>query len=265
MKHILDNLSHYEKMAIIEQHKGGMKVSNDKFRKLLTEKLGNVRPLLNEQDTKLDPMVQDLIKRGYKETQDINLPDGIYSKAGSGYQVDVNSQDGKYTGYSIIVHDGIRGMWSGTMNITGKKPNTNTYKIMFKESGYKPQAQAEGQQASKSIVTKVATQGIINVTSEMISSPPFEGTYSGYVFGGNFNGVDYQWDCSGVEGMFGTRGMVSGQIISDVNSRLHVQLGQRPSDIPKDPNGAWVGFYSDNTKFLIYTSSSGTIQCLQFG
>jgi hypothetical protein len=49
MKHILNNLSEEEKNAIREQHEGGMKVITENFSKLLNSKLGDVKPLVNEQ------------------------------------------------------------------------------------------------------------------------------------------------------------------------------------------------------------------------
>jgi len=49
MKHLLNNMTESEKNAIREQHTGGMKVSIDNFSKLVESKLGNVKPLVNEQ------------------------------------------------------------------------------------------------------------------------------------------------------------------------------------------------------------------------
>ena len=49
MKHILNNLSVEEKNSILEQHTGGMKVITENFSKLLNSKLGDVKPLVNEQ------------------------------------------------------------------------------------------------------------------------------------------------------------------------------------------------------------------------
>lgn len=49
MKHILNDISQFEKQRILEQHSGGMFVDNKKFLKLLESKLGSVKPLLNEQ------------------------------------------------------------------------------------------------------------------------------------------------------------------------------------------------------------------------
>ena len=50
MKHILNNLSEQEKNAIREQHTGGMKLSNEKFSKLISSRLGDVRTLVKEED-----------------------------------------------------------------------------------------------------------------------------------------------------------------------------------------------------------------------
>jgi LysM repeat protein len=48
MKHLLNNLSEEEKNSIREQHTGGMKVNNGRFNSLLENKLGNAKPLINE-------------------------------------------------------------------------------------------------------------------------------------------------------------------------------------------------------------------------
>lgn len=50
MKHILNNLSEEEKNSIREQHTGGMKVMTESFSKLINSKLGDVKPILAEQD-----------------------------------------------------------------------------------------------------------------------------------------------------------------------------------------------------------------------
>jgi len=49
MKHILNNLTDKEKQAILEQHKGGMKVMNENFSKLIKATLGDAKPLVSEQ------------------------------------------------------------------------------------------------------------------------------------------------------------------------------------------------------------------------
>jgi hypothetical protein len=48
MKHLLNNLSEEEKNTIREQHAGGMKVMTENFLKLINSKLGDVKPLINE-------------------------------------------------------------------------------------------------------------------------------------------------------------------------------------------------------------------------
>jgi len=42
MKHLLNNLSQEEKDSILEQHKGGMKIFNENFQKMVNKKLGHV-------------------------------------------------------------------------------------------------------------------------------------------------------------------------------------------------------------------------------
>jgi hypothetical protein len=49
MKHILNDLSNEEKNNIREQHTGGMKVMTENFSKLINSKLGNSKPLVNEE------------------------------------------------------------------------------------------------------------------------------------------------------------------------------------------------------------------------
>ena len=49
MKHILNDLTEQEKNAIREQHTGGMKVMTEKFSRLTNSKLGDSKPLVNEQ------------------------------------------------------------------------------------------------------------------------------------------------------------------------------------------------------------------------
>lgn len=50
MKHLLNDLSIEEKNRIREQHEGGMTIDTSKFRKLMETKLGDVKPILNEDD-----------------------------------------------------------------------------------------------------------------------------------------------------------------------------------------------------------------------
>ena len=96
----------------------------------------------------------------------------------------------------------------------------------------------------------------------MVSSPPFPGSWSGYVFGGTFNGTNYWWDCNGVDGMMGVRGQVEGKITSENNSTLSKETKQQITDA--DPKGVWVGFYSSNDKFVVYTTTTGKPKCVRY-
>lgn len=51
MKHLLNDLSSEEKNRIREQYEGGMSVDISKFKNLLESKLGEVKPLVNEEET----------------------------------------------------------------------------------------------------------------------------------------------------------------------------------------------------------------------
>ncbi len=54
MKHILNDLSNEEKNSIREQHTGGMTVMTESFSRLLNAKLGDAKPLVNEQSGEVD-------------------------------------------------------------------------------------------------------------------------------------------------------------------------------------------------------------------
>lgn len=49
MKNLLNDMSFEERQKIREQHTGGMKVTSNRFTKLVNGKLGHINPLLNEQ------------------------------------------------------------------------------------------------------------------------------------------------------------------------------------------------------------------------
>ena len=51
MKHLLNDLSQEEKNRILEQHNGGKKLVIENFNKLVNNKLGTVKPLINEKIT----------------------------------------------------------------------------------------------------------------------------------------------------------------------------------------------------------------------
>lgn len=61
MKHILNDLSNEEKNSIREQHTGGIKVMSENFSRLLNAKLGDAKPLVNEQTPVRPPTVMDTL------------------------------------------------------------------------------------------------------------------------------------------------------------------------------------------------------------
>ena len=83
MKHLLNNLSEEEKNRIREQHEGGIKVSTDKFKSLSKSKMGNVKPLISEQQSYTnqgDPTLDKVLKTGL---------------SGLGYQITTNTTNFK--------------------------------------------------------------------------------------------------------------------------------------------------------------------------
>ena len=132
----------------------------------------------------------------------------------------------------------------------GLKVTTENFKrLVDTKSGLvKPlvneQSETSGTTETPEIVTNVATEGIKNVTDQMIQSPPFKGYYSGYVIQGEFNNTNYSWNLRGVEGMSGIRGMIEGVITCERNSTLSTEkYGIEFPDLLE--NGVWVGFYSE--------------------
>lgn len=71
MKHILNNLSDEEKNSIREQHTGGMKVITEKFSKLVNSKLGDSKPLVENQEVSEKMFGKELSKTD-KLKRDIN-------------------------------------------------------------------------------------------------------------------------------------------------------------------------------------------------
>ena len=51
MKHLLNDLTEKEKNSIREQHTGGMNVVTENFSKLINAKSGNVKPVVNEDES----------------------------------------------------------------------------------------------------------------------------------------------------------------------------------------------------------------------
>ena len=272
MKHILNNLTEEEKKTIREQHTGGIKIVNENFSKLIKATLGDSKPLVSEQ---YYPTAEErYAKAGYKEVMKINLPDGTYIGNPDG-SATINSQENlnnagdihiynnnQRTGYVINFNKPSRsGHKNVEINIRGGNQDTFEGKVYYKDVGYKPSDDSDIKN-KETLTNKVATEGIKNVTSQMISSPPFKGEYMGYQFGGEFNGTNYQWNCNGVEGMGGVRGTVEGQIISESVEVMIESTGKSITDAK--PKSVSVGFYSNNLKFIIYTTTSNKPKCVNF-
>jgi len=118
---------------------------------------------------------------------------------------------------------------------------------------------------SKSMTNNVAKEGLKNVTPQMVESPPFDGTMGAYSFGGTFNGVEYLWDCNGVEGKGGVRGFdIPGKVISDKNEILSQLTKEEVTDAQK--GGNFIGFVTNGTRggFVIYTTTSNKPKCVNY-
>jgi hypothetical protein len=77
MKHILNNLTKEEKDNILKQHSGGMKVMSENFNRLMNAKLGNVKPLINEQNVNkklLDTKTGTVLQPGQKRYDGTVVP-----------------------------------------------------------------------------------------------------------------------------------------------------------------------------------------------
>jgi hypothetical protein len=108
---------------------------------------------------------------------------------------------------------------------------------------------------AKRMINNVASEGIKNVTTAMISSPPFEGKYGGYEFWGVFQNTYYSWNCKGVEGMKGMRENAAGDIITETVEKLATSVGIRPI-VDAKPDSLSVGFVYGGEGFILYTTES---------
>jgi hypothetical protein len=77
MKHILNDLSNEEKNSIREQHTGGMKVMTENFSRLLNAKLGDAKPLVNEEEIGLSDQSTESLDFNPEELNSTLSPLGI--------------------------------------------------------------------------------------------------------------------------------------------------------------------------------------------
>lgn len=87
MKHLFNNLSSEEKERILEQHSGGKKIFNENFSKLISHKLGDAKPLINEQEfvTDSEDMVTKCKNGDCEELLDSKIGDKYEKVEGDDY------------------------------------------------------------------------------------------------------------------------------------------------------------------------------------
>jgi hypothetical protein len=115
----------------------------------------------------------------------------------------------------------------------------------------------------KTMTNKVATEGLKNITPEMVAAPPFEGEYSAYSIYGEFNGVGYIWDVQGVVNG-SVRGIVKGSIGTETIENL---CSAAKVGVPRDakPKSLALQFASnDYSGSIFYTSTSGKVVSLNY-
>ena len=220
-------------------------------------------------------------KSGYKEVTKINLPDGTYIANPDG-SATINSQENlnnvgdihiynnnQRTGYVINFNNPSRsGHKNEEINIRGGNQDSFEGKVYYKDVGYKPNPQQSttNQGQTKTMTNNVAKEGLKNVTPQMVESPPFNGERWAYGFGGEFNGVMYSWECNGVEGMGGVRGIdnIPGKVISDKNETLSQLTKEEVTDAQK--GGNFIGFVTNGSRggFVIYTTTSNKPKCINY-
>jgi hypothetical protein len=120
----------------------------------------------------------------------------------------------------------------------------------------------EEEQIKKTITCNLSTDGIKNVTPEMISADPreFFGQYNKYKLEGEFKKKRYVWDGTGVPGFGdGGEGYARGYILTGNNSSL-----TEDGITDAEPNGVWIGFNGSGLKFFCYKSTEGSLKCSNF-
>jgi hypothetical protein len=110
MKHILNDISQKEKNKILEQHSGGKNIETSRFRSLLESSMGNVKPLISEQQSgetsgQTQVVRCDMSKEGIKNV----TPEMIAAPP----------FNGELMGYTLNgTFNGVNYLWDG-MNVEG--------------------------------------------------------------------------------------------------------------------------------------------------
>jgi hypothetical protein len=237
----------------------------NRFNQLMESTIGNVKPLVSEQED--TDSLEYLIKTNRlgpnaTEVTEINLPDGEYQKKGSGNYIKIYDHNEKFTGYVIISKLMIRGSWNGEpIDIISKQPDGKdsnlTSKIFYDNVNYVPEENAPTFPGStvKIVSCKVATEGIKNVTSEMVSSGPFDGFLNEKGIIGTFNGVKYFWDLRGVEGFDKwSNTQLEGKVYAEYASKMTL-TGLNNGDV--DPNGFVIAI-KEFIDLVCFKTKSGT-------
>ena len=124
MKHLLNNLSEEEKNSIREQHTEKIKIDTSKFTKLMESKLGDVKPLLHEQNSNQTYKVGQVLK-GMRDkdnqtyeiriTQLVNDGSHIVAKIKGPGSYEGKALDGQYGSYELNTN--VPGELSGNMKM----------------------------------------------------------------------------------------------------------------------------------------------------
>jgi hypothetical protein len=249
MKNLFNDLSELEKNRILEQHEGGKNLVIENFQKLLTTKLGSVKPLMMEQNDITEKETQELLGMGFKEVSEVNLPNGTYQMGGSGYRIDILSKDETDTGYRIILNQGIRGLYSGPIQIVNKKPVVDEInKIMFKDMGFKAVSQVK---------VTITPEMLMNssIPQEVVSAPAPRFTISGG------QGV---FRIKGSQDLFG---IDFSKYLSDINGEYYLftetaeYLNQNKPNYGAKPKTQGAAFVNRATKSgkILYVGNKGLV------
>jgi hypothetical protein len=234
-----------EKERIIEMHRRAVNVEFKKFN------------IISEQgeDWKEKSYVKPLTDAGYTQVQEINLPDGTYKKYGSGYQVEISDGSDVDTGYVIVTNNGIRGMWGGDdLQITGKKTDEDTYKIFYKNVGYKPKEVSTPTVAytinEESLSSASIPSQVIQASAPIVKPIGGKGVF--YLGAQNDPKSTYGYDFSK------TLPNISGKYyLLTENAEF---LNSKFPDFKAKPKTQWVGFVDQTmTGNIIYTTNEGEI------
>jgi len=166
-----------------------------------------VKRVIEEQS--FDPK-KDYLSKGYidvtdefvKDTYVLQIPDGTYNCDGAGYSFKILSNDGKDTGYVVIMNSGIRGMITGPVTVSdnGVKVSLGKWNQFFNSLLYneklnqlKKVVKEQSQPSSPTYISmgtkfcffgscRVDIKVINQTTSEIVTSKGAEGKDSAQLY-----------------------------------------------------------------------------------